>query len=136
MLDANGGGTGGGRRVLIVDDDEDSVAGLALLLEADGHQVRTAHDGPTTLETAAEFAPELVVLDLALRDTTGYELARELRSRHGRGPFLLALTGHHGDAVGTRCQEAGFDAHLMKPIVDFDALRALVRSLESRSRRA
>lgn len=119
------------RRVLVVDDDRDSANVLVLLLQHEGHDVRTAFDGRTALETVGEFAPELIVLDLRLRDMSGYDLAAALReSENGQRAVLVALTGLEGDEVRARCREAGFDGHIVKPICDFAGFRGLVRSLE------
>jgi CheY-like chemotaxis protein len=118
------------RRVLVVDDDPDSTSFLALLLNSDGHDVRTAPDGATALGLAADLRPDIVLLDLGLHPD-GYQIARELRGRApGAPPFLVALTGFSGDDVRRRCREAGFDGHLLKPIRDFPAFRAMVRTLE------
>lgn len=124
------GGVSAQRRVLVVDDDHDSAIGLAMLLQADGHLVRTAADGSAALAEASSFAPELVILDLALGDMSGYELAKELRRRLGDRPVLVALTGFDGETVVRQCHAAGIDRHMVKPIVDFAQMRGFVRSLE------
>ena len=107
----------GGRRVLLVDDNLDSCESLAQLLELSGHEVKTAPDGPAALRLAEEMKPEIVVCDLGLPGMSGYEVARELRSRAwGAGMYLAALTGFGQDSDRERTREAGFDIHLVKPV--------------------
>jgi CheY-like chemotaxis protein len=105
------------RRVLIVDDNHDSADTLAALLDAWGHEVRTFYDGPSAIVGAAEFLPNLVLLDIGLPEMNGYETARELRrSSAGRAMTLVAFTGYGQDEDRRRVREAGFDHHLVKPL--------------------
>jgi CheY-like chemotaxis protein len=99
-----------------VDDNVDAAESLAMLLRLGRHDVRTAHDGPTALQVAEAFRPEVVLLDIGLPRMDGYEVARQLREREGMGKALLvALTGYGQDEDRRRSLEAGFDAHLTKP---------------------
>jgi len=105
------------RRILVVDDNADSAAALALALGAIGHEVRLAGDGPSALDVAAEFEPEVVLLDIGLPGMDGYEVARRLRARkESAGVVLVALTGYGQEEDRRRAQDAGFDHHLVKPI--------------------
>ena len=70
-------------RVLIVDDNIDAAEMLAEWLDAIGHDVRVAADGPTALEIAAEFKPDVALLDIGLPVMDGYEVARRLREQPG-----------------------------------------------------
>jgi CheY-like chemotaxis protein len=106
---------GEGRRILVVDDNDDAVETLADVLSQLGHQVATARDGPTALETARHFHPEVCLVDIGLPVMDGYELA--LR--------LIAVTGYGTDADRRRSKEAGFSAHMVKP-VDFQELLRVV----------
>jgi len=115
-------------RILIVDDNVDSAESIALLLELNGHQVKVAHDGPTALEVAGRFRPDVIVLDIGLPGMDGYEVARRLR--HGvttREALLIALTGYSQAEDRLQSQAAGFDHHLVKP-VDTDVLQDLITS--------
>jgi PAS domain S-box-containing protein len=119
------------RRVLIVDDNADAADILAMLLRVGGHDVRTAHDGPAALETAAAFRPEVVLLDIGLPLMDGYQVARRLREQDGaKQALVVALTGYGQEEDRRRAEEAGFDAHLVKP-TDPAALQRLVASLEA-----
>jgi CheY-like chemotaxis protein len=122
--------TGGdGRRVLVVDDNPDAAAMLADLLAAMGYVTRVANDGPQALRVAAEFDPELALLDIGLPVMDGYELAQHLRDRPGSRPLrLIAVTGYGQEADKQRTREARFDAHLVKP-VDVDHLEGVIRRL-------
>jgi PAS domain S-box-containing protein len=112
------GRTAGCRRILLVDDLADVAEDMAALVrEAFGHEVRTAHDGPTALRVAAEFRPELVLLDIGLPGMSGYEVARRLRQQAGLGDVVLvALTGWGQEEDRRKTKEAGFDHHLVKPV--------------------
>jgi CheY-like chemotaxis protein len=113
-------------RILVVDDNADAADSLALLLGLLGHAVRTAYDGPATLEVAQAFLPQVVLLDLGLPRMDGYEVARRLRHESGLGEVVLvATTGFGREADRHRCQQAGFDHFLLKPF-DLDALVPLL----------
>ncbi|HRI51476.1 MAG TPA: ATP-binding protein [Pseudomonadota bacterium] len=120
---------GAGRTILVVDDNEDAAEVLAAGLEMLGHKTRVAHDGPEALRVMADFKPELALLDIGLPVMDGYELARRLRQEpslaHTR---LVAVTGYGQDSDRQRSKEAGFDAHLVKPI-QLPELAALIKKL-------
>jgi signal transduction histidine kinase len=114
------------RRILVVDDNIDSAESLAMMLELSGHEVATAHDGAEAIELAREFQPHVALLDIGMPKLDGYEAARSIREQSwGREMMLVALTGWGQEEDKHRSREAGFDAHLVKPI-DFDALEDLV----------
>ncbi len=117
--------TAGGRRVLVVDDNADVADSLADLLSALGHEAYAAYAGAQALETAAQVEPEIVIVDLALPDLDGEQVARRLRASH-RNARLVALTGYLrsvGESTGSR---SCFDHELTKP-VDVDRLEALLK---------
>jgi len=104
------------RRILVADDFPQSAEILARLLHQDGHVVQIARDGMEAIEAAAQFRPEVVVLDISMPKLGGYEAARMIREQPwGKRMFLVALSGwgHHLDQQ--RSKESGFDAHLTKP---------------------
>jgi two-component system, chemotaxis family, CheB/CheR fusion protein len=107
-------------RILIVDDNHDSADMLAMLLHFAGHETFTAHDGPAAVDASARLDPDVILLDIGLPILNGYEAARRIRAQHGqqRRPLLIALTGWGQDEDRRRSEEAGFDAHLVKPVDD------------------
>ena len=114
------------RRILVVDDLTDGAEMVAWMLGTQGHEVRVAHDGEGALARAAEWRPEVVLLDIGLPDLDGYEVARRIRAEPwGREPLLIALTGWGQENDKRLAREAGFDHHLTKPL-DETALRALL----------
>jgi signal transduction histidine kinase/ActR/RegA family two-component response regulator len=117
------------RRVLIVDDSEDGAESLAMLLQLSGHETHVAHDGVEALEAAERLRPGVVLLDIGLPRLNGYEVCHRLRNEPwGKSVVLVALTGWGQEEDRHRSKEAGFDAHLVKP-VDHDALLKLLASL-------
>ncbi|MDQ3367369.1 MAG: ATP-binding protein [Myxococcota bacterium] len=105
------------RRVLIVDDNQDAADVLGDALTKGGHVVRVAYDGPTALDVARTFQPQVALLDLGLPIMDGFEVARQLRILELGGDRirLIAVTGYDQERDRARTAEAGFDAHLAKP---------------------
>ena len=121
------------RRILVADDFPQSAETLARLLRQDGSEVRVAQDGAEAFETAAEFRPDVIVLDIAMPKLNGYEAARKIRAQPwGKHMVLIALTGWGQQQDRRRTQEAGFDAHLTKP-VNFAAIMDLLAKLPATS---
>src|SRR5262249_36760075 len=115
-----------GHRVLVGDDNMDACQSLAKLLELAGHEVRIAHDGQAALDLARVYRPEVVLLDIGLPQLDGYEVARRLREQPAtEHALLIALTGYGQAEDRRRSQEAGFNAHLLKPL-DLDELQQLL----------
>jgi len=104
-------------RILVVDDNRDSAASLALMLRIAGHETREAHDGVAAVSAAAEFRPQVVLLDIGLPRMNGYEACRAIRREPwGRDMVLIALTGWGQEQDRLDAQEAGFNLHLVKPV--------------------
>jgi two-component system, sensor histidine kinase len=117
--------SGTARHVLVIEDNADAREMLRMALELDGHRVETAADGTSGVETALRTTPDLVLVDIGLPGLDGYAVARRLRAALGHRVTLVALTGYGQSEDRRRTSEAGFDAHLVKP-VDPDVLsRAL-----------
>jgi len=115
-----------GLRVLIVDDNIDLVNMLASSLHEKEYIVRSAHNGLDGLELARQWRPDVVLMDIGLPGMNGYEMARHLRAdKELSGMRLIAVTGYGRDVDKSLAKEAGFDAHLIKP-VDFDELEKLL----------
>jgi CheY-like chemotaxis protein len=87
-----------------------------------------AHDGIAAVECAASFQPHVVLLDIGLPRLNGYDAARRIRSQSGLQPVLVALTGWGQAEDRRKAADAGFDAHLLKP-VDHDELTNLIAAV-------
>jgi CheY-like chemotaxis protein len=114
------------RQILVVDDNTDSAESLALLLRMTGNETHTRHDGLEAVEAAERIRPDVVLLDIGLPRLDGYEACRRIRAQPwGKDIRVVALTGWGQEEDRRRSTEAGFDAHLVKP-VEFGALNALL----------
>jgi PAS domain S-box-containing protein len=106
------------KRILVVDDNEDAAETLVMLLELNGHKMRTAHNGPDALRIARDFKPDLVFLDIGLPGMNGYEVAERVRAEPDLShTVLVALTGWGSEEDKRRSTKAGFDFHLTKPVM-------------------
>jgi signal transduction histidine kinase/ActR/RegA family two-component response regulator len=113
-------------RILLVDDNVDLVMMTAVLLQTAGHETFVAHDAGQAMAQARQHAPELILLDIGLPGTDGYQVARMLRQQPDlRNATLVAITGYGTDEDRRKAFEAGFDHHLVKP-VEVQALLAIV----------
>ena len=105
------------RTVLVIEDNDDARESLRLLLESLGHRVLVAVDGHQGVAQALEHRPEVLLVDLGLPGLDGYEVARAVRaSPGGKSAVLIAVTGYGQAEDRRRSTEAGFDAHLVKPV--------------------
>ena len=105
------------RRVLVVEDNIDGARLLAALVRTMGHEVDYAINGYAALKMIETFQPDVVIVDLALPDMTGWAVARELRQRPGGEKLrMYATTGRYGEEGRQRSLAVGFDDHLLKPI--------------------
>jgi CheY-like chemotaxis protein len=114
------------RRVLVVDDHADAAETLAVLLRHAGHEVVALTDGRAAVDVAPSFRPDIVILDIALADMSGFDVARELRRLPGTANAdIVAVSGYgRGDQVH-RAREAGFSAYCVKPLGG-EALKSLL----------
>lgn len=121
------------RKVLLVDDNRDAAQLLAMFLEASGHDVELAYDGPEAVSGAQALRPHTVLLDIGLPGMDGYEVARRIR----RDPDLesiqlIAISGYCQSEDRKRSRAAGFDHHLAKPPDHDELLHLLARTADSR----
>jgi CheY-like chemotaxis protein len=117
------------RRVLIVEDNDDAREMLRVLLTHDGHEVHEAVDGPGGLQAALTLQPDIALVDVGLPGLDGYALARSLRAHpNGQRVVLVALTGYGQPEDRRRGEEAGFDAHVVKPVDPAQLALLLARS--------
>jgi len=117
-----------GIRVLVVDDHADQLLMLTTLLRRIGYSVQSASSGPDGLRVATQWRPDIVLLDIGLPGLDGYEVARRIRSSRDeelRRARLIAFTGYGSASETQRAREAGFDAHIVKP-VSFEDLQKLL----------
>jgi CheY-like chemotaxis protein len=104
------------RHILIVEDNEDGRESLVTLLGLLGHRVDAVEDGRRGVEAALAIRPEVALIDINMPGIDGYEVARQVRKALGGDVLLVAMTGSGQPDDRLRAAEAGFDAHLLKPV--------------------
>ena len=118
-------------RVLVVDDHPDLLSMLDLMMQRRQYAVRTALSASEALQLASDFAPHVVISDIGMPGMDGYEMMEAMRGQPQFGPFrAIALTGYDLKLDGDRAKQAGYDAHLPKPI-EFDQLFEMIENLAS-----
>jgi CheY-like chemotaxis protein len=115
------------RQLILVEDNEDVREPLRDLLQEAGHSVLVVGDGAIAVERALAQPPELMLVDIGLPGIDGYEVARRVRAALGDRVQLIALTGYGQPDDRRRALDAGFDAHLTKPVT-LEALGRILRS--------
>jgi CheY-like chemotaxis protein len=119
----------------VVDDNRDSAATMAMMLELLGNEVATAFDGIEAVEVTASFRPQVVLMDVGMPRLNGLDATRRIREQPwGRKVVIIALTGWGQEGDKTQSQEAGCDAHLVKP-VEISELEKLLRELTDETNR-
>jgi signal transduction histidine kinase/ActR/RegA family two-component response regulator len=120
-------------RVLLVDDNRDAAEMMAEALRVCGFEVALAHDGECALAEAARMTIDAAVIDIGLPRIDGFAVARQLRNRrNAQRPMLIALTGYGQERDARDALEAGFDAHLVKPVT----VERLVDAIHTAERRS
>lgn len=118
--------------ILVVDDNRDVAEALVELLQIQGHEAYPAFDGRTALELGERRCPDLVLMDIGMPGMSGYEVSRQMRlTDWGRKATLVALSGWGQEADRLNSRDAGFDAHLLKP-VDFDQLEGVLAGVSAK----
>jgi len=112
------------KRLLIVDDNVDAADTLAQLLQLNGHDTKAVYNAQNALQTLKSFEADIILLDIGLPDIDGYEVARQIRS-FNKHSMLIALTGYGKADDIQRSKEAGFTAHITKPIIFSELERIL-----------
>ena len=119
-------------RVLVVDDNVDMAESLAMLMQAAGHVVQTAHSGTGAVSAANDYRPDVVLLDIGLPEIDGFEVAKRIRKDPlHQAMVLVALTGYGQDADRQRSREVGFDHYLVKP-VDLEEVQGILAKVKAR----
>lgn len=118
-------------RILVVEDDVDTAVSLAMLLQMEGHDVRSVGNGQAAMALAGLYRPDILLLDIGLPGMDGYEVANRLKSlKSGEVLFIVAITGYGQVSDRRRSSEAGIDLHLVKPVDPDVLLRVLLRFRE------
>jgi Signal transduction histidine kinase len=113
----------GKRSILVVDDNIDSAESLSLLMQFAGHETQISHDGRDAVKKARSMRPDVILLDIGLPLADGYEVCRTVRQEPwGKDIIIIALTGWGQDEDRRRSNEAGFDAHMVKPVDPADLI--------------
>jgi len=118
-------------KVLVVDDYPGAADVVCVLLRLLGHEAQGATTGAQALDLATTFEPDVIVLDLGLPDQSGIEVARVVRSREGKRPFIAAMTGRAAPEDRVHSLAAGIDLYVLKPAT----AENLTRVLEAAQRR-
>jgi CheY-like chemotaxis protein/two-component sensor histidine kinase len=115
--DAAPAASGSELRILVADDNKDAADTLVMLLEMMGHSVRQVSDGEAAVRMAADFKPQVALLDIGMPKLNGYEACRRIRAQPGGAAMtVIAVTGWGQADDHRKSQEAGFDQHLVKPV--------------------
>ena len=113
----------------MIDDSRDTTSSFAMLLERQGHVVRTLNDARTAVEVVHKFSPDIILLDLAMPNLDGYEVARRIRQEPGfETARIVAISGFADESHKSQAKDAGVDRYLVKPI-NFDELDGIFSEL-------
>ncbi len=107
-----------GKNILLVDDDPDMITALQTVLDGSGATVETAGDGNQAIEKAAEFDPDLVILDAMLPKRSGFLVLEKLKGatkKKGARPLVIMITGNAGKRHQVWAESLGVDGYLNKP---------------------
>jgi CheY-like chemotaxis protein len=103
-------------RILVVDDDRDAADSLARLIGSFGYEAKAVYEGEQAIEQAAEFLPDMALIDIGMPDLNGYETARIRQQRGSEHVILVAVTGWTREEDKRRAYDCGFDLHVAKPM--------------------
>jgi len=114
-------------RIVIADDDRDSVLTLVMLLREEGHDVRGVYSGRQVMGQVIDFDPDVVLLDIAMPELSGWEVARTIRAQRGaERPLLIGISGEYKQGADrVLAQILGFHHYLVKPYAPADLLALL-----------
>jgi DNA-binding response OmpR family regulator len=113
-------------RILVVEDSPTVVSAVEWMLRQNGHQVYIARDGLTALASVRAFVPEIVLLDILLPHTNGYEVCALVRKNPAyKSTRVVMMTCLKDDADIKRAYEVGADGYLTKPFKEAELLKTL-----------
>ncbi len=116
------------KRILIADDEPNIVVSLEFLMKRKGHDVRVVSDGEAVLAAVAEFAPDVILLDVMMPRLNGYEVCQRVRENPAWGSIkIIMLTAKGRDVDVTKGLALGADAYVTKPF----STRDLVDKIEA-----
>ena len=118
--------------IVVVDDNPSVLERVHAMLEGEFHVLGTADNGRATLTLIARFRPDVVILDITLGETSGIDLARELRARGFEGKIVF-LSIHDDPDYVSAAFSAGGTAYVTKPSMGSDLALAIRAVLEERS---
>src|SRR4051812_17090447 len=114
-------------RVLIVDDHPSFRASARLMLEAGGYDVvGEAADGAEAIASAARLEPELVLLDVQLPDTDGFEIVDELLGSSGRTTQVVLISSHDSTDLAEALEASGASGFVAKSELTAEAITSLI----------
>ena len=121
-------------RILVVDDDQDTAQTFAYLLVGMGHEATFLTNSRQVVDTVNRIRPHMIFLDIGMPGLNGWEVARLLRKQYPPDSSLrlVAITGHAEESAHIRSRQAGFDAHVRKPLA-IDLVEAIIRQLDPRA---
>jgi len=121
-------------RVVIIDDNQDAARTMSMLVEQLGGSARVAHDAVSGLAAVQQFEPDIVFLDIGMPGMHGYETCRRIRRQPTKQHIVIvAVTGWGQSQDKQRALDAGFDAHLTKPVAPAALARVLARGVSGPS---
>jgi CheY-like chemotaxis protein len=117
-------------RILVVDDDHDAADALVRLINTFDCEARAVYDGSQAIEQAAEFLPDMALIDIGMPDLNGYETVARIRQQRGsEHVILVAVTGWTREEDKRRAYDCGFDLHVAKPM-SAERLKELMELLD------
>lgn len=120
------------RRILVVDDDLDTAQTFAYLLVSMGHEATFLTDSAQVVDTVNRIRPNMIFLDIGMPGLSGHEVAKLLRKQYppDSGLRLVAITGHSDETFHIKSRQAGFDAHVKKPVA-IELVEAIIKQFDS-----
>ena len=117
-------------KVLVIEDDEYSRDALAHLLDAEGYDAQSAHDGEAGLEKAKETNPDVIVLDLNLPGIDGRQVIKRIRGDQSLASIPILVVTGDDDKAAQAAVDIGADGYLTKP-VEFDRLISAITNIQA-----
>ena len=123
-------------KVLIIDDDPDVGESMVALLDYFGYDVKRASDLDSAVRVAQAFHPQIVLLDISMPGTDGYEIARRLRAMPEieKDTTFIGLSGFGQPEYIRRSEAAGFARHLLKTVDPAELNAVLSQAMKNRSK--